>query len=99
MDYAPSIDRIELSWVGEGDTALDNVESDHRRGVVYARDMQIIMQQSGETQYVLFNTTGQQLASGSFEGGTLAIPVAERGVYLLKLETEGVSFTEKVLVD
>lgn len=98
MDYAPAVDRIELSWIDAGETSIDDVENDSEHGNVYTHDRQIIMEQSGETHYVLFNSMGQRLEAGSFTGGKWTIPVAEAGVYLLQMDVDGVFDAVKVLV-
>ena len=54
--------------------------------------------QASATDYAVYNSLGQLLRTGHFEGGRLSVSVPDRGVYFVKLHTAGLDFTQKVLI-
>ena len=97
-EYGPNIDRMTLSKYADGTTAIETPESAEPVGKVYALDKHIVIEQSSSTDYWVYNSLGQILKEGSFDGGRASLSVDEKGVYLVKVHTEDKVFTKKVLI-
>ena len=97
-EYGPNIDRITLSKYADGTTDIETPESTEPVGKVYALDKHIVIEQSSSTDYWVYNSLGQILKEGSFDGGRASLSVDEKGVYLVKVHTEDKVFTKKVLI-
>ena len=89
---------MTLSKYADGTTAIETPESAEPGGKVYALDKHIVIEQSSSTDYWVYNSLGQILKEGSFDGGRASLSVDEKGVYLVKVHTEDKVFTKKVLI-
>lgn len=97
-DYGPNLDRIVLSKYADGTTDVEAPQESESVGLVYVLDRDIIIEQASATDYAVYNSLGQLLRTGHFEGGRLSVSVPDRGVYFVKLHTAGLDFTQKVLI-
>lgn len=97
-DAGPNLDRIVLSKYADGTTAVETPQETESVGLVYALDHHIVVEQPAATDYSVYNSLGQLLQTGHFEGGRIELPVTDRGVYFVKLRTAGLDFTKKVLI-
>ena len=97
-DYGPNLDRIVLSKYADGTTDVEAPQESESVGLVYVLDRDIIIEQASATDYAVYNSLGQLLRTGHFEGGRLSVSVPDRGVYFVKLHTTGLDFTQKVLI-
>ncbi len=96
-DYAPALDRITLSYYGDGSTGIKDVRFDESTKI-YSADNNIVIEQETFTTYKIYNTLGQLIASGEFNGGTESIPMPVKGIYIVKIESENVEYSKKIMV-
>ena len=97
-DFAPSLDRIVIFKSENMQTSIKTIEENDECGNVYAVDKKIIIEQDAFTKYQVYNSLGQLIKDGAFNGGTVSISLADTGVYLVRMNTNGRDFSKKVII-
>ncbi len=96
-DYAPAIDRITVSKLGGENSGIKKIK-DEKSTDIYALDNQIIIELSTPTVYKIHNTQGQLLTEGSFAGGKESIPVYDKGIYIVTINSDNMVYSKKVII-
>lgn len=96
-DYAPALDRISISGFVDISTGTKSVSED-KLADIYSLDDNIIIKRNTFTRYKIYNMPGQQVAAGEFDGGTESVPVSEKGIYIVRIESDKMHYSKKVIV-
>lgn len=97
-DYAPNLDRITLYKYGNESTDIEQIEDNKIKADIFTKDKTIVIEQQNETGcYAIYNSLGQLFAEGRFNG-IISIPVANSGIYVVKLYSEILNCSEKVII-
>lgn len=97
-DFAPNLDRIVISKSEDIGTSVEFHSLNDEYGKVYAVDKKIIIEQEFFTRYQIYNSVGQLMQNGSFNGGTFSVPITDTGVYLVRISSNNHNSSKKIMI-
>lgn len=97
-EFAPGLDRIVISKVEETGTNINHTRQANKSGKIYTQNKNIIIEQTQHTKYQIYNPLGQLIQDGAFNGGNISIPIAQTGVYLVRLRVSQDNFSQKIII-
>ncbi|MDR1683201.1 MAG: glycoside hydrolase family 97 N-terminal domain-containing protein [Candidatus Symbiothrix sp.] len=98
-DYAPNLDRITIASLNSNHTAIASPEKTVEWGKIYSIGRTIVIEQEQYTEFQVYNTLGQTVQTGNFAGGLISLPVAQSGLYIVRLKSNGVVFSKKLIIN
>jgi len=97
-DYAPNIDRILVQPINDTFSDIQIEKTSAKSSLVYVLNKAIVITSDCQTQFRIYNLSGQLIKSGKFESGMEVVPLPVSGVYMVKLEAGNKQSVEKVIL-
>ncbi len=96
-DYAPALDRISILRSGSSSTGVEDIKNS-KSADIYPIDDQIVIECETFTTYKIYNTIGQLIINGEFNGGTEMIPTPGKGIYIVRIEADNMDYSKKIII-